>query len=95
MTCSKGYYATAMEECTNTNGHFATAEQFYANFSQQADAEEIRHANYEKNKIIIDRDADYILTTWNTGVYFNSGFFTGEAQGLLEGYPDLSESISE
>jgi len=92
MTCSKSYYLEAMQKCDKTNSSFATAETYYADFSQQDNADSIRQANYEKNKLTIDRDVGYITSTWNTGVYFNAGFFSGEAQGLLEGYPTFTTS---
>ena len=90
MTCSKSYFAEALQKCDETSSAFLTAEHYYANFDQQDNADEIRQQNYEKNKVTIDRDIGYITQTWNTGVFFNSGFFAGEAQGLLEGYPTYS-----
>lgn len=50
-------------------------------------------ANYADNQLIIDRDIGYIPTQFNTGVFFNAGFFSGEAQGLYMGYPTWSEEL--
>ena len=65
MTCSKSYFSDAMQKCDQTNGSFATAERFYADFEQQDNADAIREANYQKNKVTIDRDAGYIVSTWD------------------------------
>ena len=64
MTCSKSYFSDAMQKCDQTNGSFATAERFYADFDQQDNADAIRETNYQKNKVTIDRDAGYIVSTW-------------------------------
>ena len=90
MTCSLPAFYDAMEACDKTNPAFRTAETFYADFNAQDDAESVRAANYEKNGLTIDRDLGYMATTWDQGVFFNTGFFAGEALGLYEGYPDYS-----
>lgn len=62
MTCSTPYFSEAMQKCDETNSSFALAEKFYADFDQQDDADTIRNANYETNKVTIDRDAGYIVS---------------------------------
>ena len=62
MTCSTSYFAEAMQKCDQTNDYFTKAEKFYAAFDQQDNADTIRNANYETNKLTIDRDAGYIVS---------------------------------
>lgn len=90
MTCASSYFGEAMEECDETNPLFWTAEQYFSNFAQRSDVDAQRQANYEANKETIDRDAGWIPWGWSTGQFLNAGFWVGESQGLLEGYPDFS-----
>ena len=89
-TCSLPAFYDAMEACDQTNAAFTTAEKYYADFNARDDAESVRAANYALYGQVIDRDLSLMATTWDQGVFFNTGAFAGEALGLWEGYPDYS-----
>ena len=88
MACAKAYFSS-MQGCDITNPLFLDVEECYEDFAEGADASEIRAENYQTNQATIDRDRPLIMREWNYGVYFNSGFFTAESQGLYEGYPNI------
>ena len=90
LTCALPYFFDAMETCDETNPSFMVAEKFYSDFMARDDADSVRESNYALNSLTIDRDLTFMGTTWSQGVFFNTGFFAGEALGLYEGYPDFS-----
>ena len=86
MACAKSSFS-AMSGCDQTNGLFLDVKEYYEDLAENPNADEIIRENYEKNKVTIQRDKAFVTREWNYGVYFNSGFFVGESQGLYEGYP--------
>ena len=92
MQCAKPFFKDALSLCSETKCFFKQAEEFYDDFASSPTAGADRAANYQLNKLIIDSKLNFIHIGFNSGAWFNSGFFMSEIQGRLEGYPTLSSS---
>ena len=77
MRNTRSMYKTALQECKEIGDKMQNIADQYDALESRPDWGKISKTIYEDNKKIIDRNIDFELEAWKTGVYFNSGMFAG------------------
>ena len=92
MHCTRPLYGKALAKCdkdATVLDVLGKLDDYYQKWESQPNAAELKKKNYEDNKEELDADFGFMQKTWTEGIPFNTGMFSGRAQVILEGKPDL------
>ena len=93
MHCTRPLYHDALKNCSDVTPTMQKLDDYYVKWESQPDADKKKKDAYEANKEWCDRTNGYIMKTWKEGVFFDTGMFCGQEEALLEGKPDLNETV--
>jgi hypothetical protein len=77
MKTTRSLYETALGKCGEIGDKMKNIADQYDALENRPDWGKISKTIYDDNKKEIDRNIDFELEAWKTGVYFNSGMFAG------------------
>ena len=88
-------FRDSMTDCDKTNDYFTQMFDSADDFLKQDNWKDTAKANYVANKDFIDQQWQLSLSSWNTGVYFNSGMFYERVWLSMSGIAPIVPTATE
>merc|ERR1719237_1313210 len=83
MKDTKTLYDTALSACSDVGTEMKKIGDKADALVKRSDWKQLAEKIYNDNKDVIDRDVDLELREWKQGVFFNSGMFAGQIEGIF------------